>query len=206
VLVPGGLIPQAFFLRPVEVVARELLGACLCREGVVLRLTEVEAYGGPEDSASHCRFGRTARNAPMWCAGGRAYVFVCYGLHAMLNVVAGPEGAGAAVLLRAAEVLEGHERVRERRGGRLDLAGPGKLAQALALDRSYNDHPLFEAGGLELRKGYPPRAVLCGPRVGVDYAEPCDRERPWRFADAEGPRPVQARSLGPLESEGFRGA
>lgn len=186
-LVPGGLIPQAFFLRPVEVVVRELLGACLCREGVVLRLTEVEAYGGPEDSASHCRSGRTARNAPMWEAGGRVYVFRCYGIHHMLNVVTGGPGKGSAVLIRACEPVAGLSRIQARRGaarGTALLAGPGRVAQALGLDLAFNHHALFEAGGLELRRGAPPPGLLAGPRVGVDYASEADRERLWRFAAA----------------------
>jgi DNA-3-methyladenine glycosylase len=68
------IIAQNFYLRPVEMAAQDLLGKLLCRDGVVLRVTEVEAYGGQEDSASHCRFGKTARNAPMWGMGGHCYV------------------------------------------------------------------------------------------------------------------------------------
>ena len=97
----GGLIPKAFFLNPVEAVARGLLGQLLCREEIVLRITEVEAYGGTDASASHARHGRTARNAPMWEEGGRAYIYFCYGMHHMLNVVTGREGEAAAVLIRA---------------------------------------------------------------------------------------------------------
>jgi len=198
VLVTGGLIPQAFFLRPVEVVARELLGACLCREGVVLRLTEVEAYGGPEDSASHARHGKTPRNAPMWEEGGRAYIYFCYGMHHMLNVVTGPAGVASAVLVRACEPLEGLERIRDRRGG-LDgpalLAGPGRVAQALGLDRGFNHHLLYEAGGLELRAGAPPAGILTGPRVGVDFAGPEDRRAPLRFAAADSRWVTRPREL-----------
>jgi len=182
---PDDLIPPAFFLRPVVAVARELLGARLRHGGVTLRITEVEAYDGPEDSASHCRAGRTPRNAPMWQAGGRAYVYFCYGMHHMLNVVTGPEGQGSAVLIRSCEPVEGLEEIRRRRGG-LDgpvlLTGPGKVAQALAVDRSFSGHLLYEPGGLELLAGAPVQPCLRGPRVGVDYAGEADRLRPWRFA------------------------
>lgn len=184
---PGSLIPASFYLRPVLEVARGLLGAHLRHGEVTLRITEVEAYGGPEDSASHCRSGRTPRNAPMWRSGGRAYVYFCYGMHHMLNVVAGPEGEGAAVLIRGCEPVEGLALIRQRRGGLegpVLLAGPGKVAQALGLDRSYNDHLLYEAGGLEVRTGDPIPAVLQGPRVGIAYAEEAHRLLPWRFAVA----------------------
>ncbi len=187
-MLDGPLIPQAFFLRPVASVARDLLGQLLHREGVALRITEVEAYGGPEDSASHCRHGRTARNAPMWAAGGCAYVFRCYGLHHLLNLVTGPEGQGAAVLIRSAEVVAGQDLVRARRRGSLDLRGPGKVAEALGLDLAFNHHRLFEPGGLELRGSLPAQPVLAGPRVGIAYARPEDQTAPLRFAVAEARR------------------
>jgi DNA-3-methyladenine glycosylase len=186
VLQPGGLIPAAFYLGRVDRVARELLGCRLVRGEVALRITEVEAYAGPEDSASHGRHGRTPRNAPMWEEGGRAYLYLCYGLHWMLNVVTGPPGRCGAILIRACEPLAGLETILQRR--RMTrvapplLAGPGRVAQALGLDLAFNGHPLFEAGGLELREGPVPGRILAGPRVGVDFAEPGDRRRRWRFA------------------------
>ncbi len=190
-LQPGGLIPRDFYLRPVDEVARELLGQCLVRDGVAVRITEVEAYGGPEDSASHGRHGRTARNAPMWEEGGRAYVYLCYGLHRMLNVVTGPRDACGAVLIRACEPLAGEDAILARRGmtrvAPALLSGPGRVAQALGLDLEFNGHPLFEDGGLELREGEPPARILTGPRVGVDFATAEDRRKKWRFASAESP-------------------
>jgi DNA-3-methyladenine glycosylase len=182
------LLPQSFYLRPVAVVAEGLLGCRICRDGVVLVVTEVEAYGGPEDTASHCRFGRTTRNAPMWGVGGRCYVYLCYGIHWMLNVVTGREGEGAAVLIRSCEVVDGLQTVLERRrkvnGGRnaADICGgPGKVAQALAVDGGFNGHTLSEPGGLELREGVRPSSVERTKRVGVDYAEEKDRDAPLRF-------------------------
>ncbi|MCE1229065.1 MAG: DNA-3-methyladenine glycosylase [Firmicutes bacterium] len=185
----GDLLPLDFYLRPVEEVAVGLLGEILSHGAVQLRITEVEAYGGPDDSASHARFGRTPRNGAMWEGGGRAYVYLCYGVHWMLNVVTGPEGAASAVLVRGAEILEGAEIVRSRRSGRIDCRGPGKVAQALALDGRFDRHPFHEKGDLELRQGSRPTGILQGPRVGIDYANPKDRTRPWRFLAQEGPQP-----------------
>ncbi len=184
----GSLIPGSFYLRPVEIVARELVGQHLCRDGIVLRITEVEAYGGPEDSASHARHGKTPRNAPMWEEGGRAYIYFCYGMHHMLNLVTGLAGEAGAVLIRACEPVVGLGEVQARRGaleGSELLAGPGRVAQALALDRTFNHHLLFEAGGLELRKGEVPGRILVGPRVGIDFASPEDRAVLRRFAAAD---------------------
>ena len=181
----GNLLPRSFYQRSLETVAKDLLGSCLCRDGVVLRITEVEAYGGLEDSASHCRSGRTTRNAPMWEDGGCAYLYLCYGLHHLLNLVTGRSGAGSAVLIRACEPLAGWDLIQQRRGhlrGPALLTGPGRVAQALALDRSFNGHLLYEAGGLEVREGESPEVLLKGPRIGVPYADPVDQGAALRFA------------------------
>jgi len=197
---PSALIPPAFYLRPVVEVARDLLGRELRLGPVVLRITEVEAYDGPGDSASHCRSGRTPRNAPMWEAGGCAYVYLCYGLHHMLNIVTGPAGHGAAVLVRSCEPVRGLDLVRRRRGGLEGpalLAGPGRVAQALGVDLSFSGQPLFRAGGLELRGAAAVGERLCGPRVGVDYATEADRSLPWRFALSGTPWVSRPRGLVP---------
>jgi DNA-3-methyladenine glycosylase len=157
------------------------------RDEVVLRITEVEAYLGPQDSAAHTAKGRTPRNAPMWGPPGRAYVYLCYGLHVMLNVVAGPEGAGTAALIRACEPVAGLDTVRARRGGRegpVLLTGPGKIGAALALDTSWSHHDLTAPGGLELHEGAPADAIRIGERVGIDSARPEDRAALLRFAIA----------------------
>ena len=103
-------MPESFYLRPADVVARDLLGCHLIRElpagRIVVRLVETEAYAGPHDRASHAFGGRrTPRNESMYLAGGHAYVYRIYGIHFCLNVVTGPRDAGIAVLLRAAEIL-----------------------------------------------------------------------------------------------------
>ncbi|MBI3132353.1 MAG: DNA-3-methyladenine glycosylase [Acidobacteria bacterium] len=176
---------------PVEDAARGLLGCELVREDVVLRIVEVEAYAGPEDTASHARHGRTARNAPMWGAPGRAYLYFCYGMHWMLNVVTGPEGVASAVLIRGAEVLAGMDTVLARRRAAKPsaqiCAGPGKVAQALGLARESDGLDLLRAEGLHLRPGLTPGAILSGPRVGIGFAVEPDRLRSWRFALAGSP-------------------
>lgn len=195
-----GRLPEPFYRRDTLAVARELVGTLLIREDVALRITEVEAYL-PGDSASHCRAGWTARNAPMWGPPGRVYMYLCYGLHHMLNIVTDDEGIGAAVLVRSAELVAGHALVMARRrwqkpiGPEL-LTGPGKVAQALGLDPSFSHHPLFEPGGLELHAAPEPRPLVTGPRVGIDFADPAHRDAPWRIADAESRWVSARRTLG----------
>ena len=176
--------------------ARDLLGCHLQRDDVTLRITEVEAYRWPDDTANHCRAGRTKRNAPMWGPPGRAYVYLCYGIHHLLNLVTNPKGQGAAVLIRACEPVAGLQTVRARRGGKegpVLLTGPGKVGAALGLDTTWSDHPLTAPGGLEVREGTAPAKVLSGPRVGIDYAQASDIAAPWRLAIADS-RWVSARA------------
>jgi DNA-3-methyladenine glycosylase len=187
---------------PVHQAARALLGQWLVREGVTLRITEVEAYSGLEDTASHARHGRTARNAPMWGPPGRAYLYFCYGMHWMLNVVTGPEGEPSAVLIRGAEVVAGLDTVLQRRKAAQATpqlcAGPGKVAQALGLDKTFDGHDLLAPGGLELRDGLPVQRILAGPRLGIGFASPEDQARPWRFADDASKAVLQRKALTPL--------
>ncbi len=196
------LLEPDFYARGTLEVARDLLGKLLARDEVVLRITEVEAYRR-HDSANHCRAGRTERNAPMWGPPGRAYVYLCYGIHHLLNLVTEPEGTGTAVLIRACEVVEGLDTVRARRRGLRGpalLTGPGKVGAALGVDTSWSHHPVWQPGGLMCHDAPPVEAVLSGPRVGVDYATAEDREAPWRLAIAGTPWVSQRRSLVPLES------
>jgi len=182
----GMRLRQRFYRRDALDVARELIGKELRRDGVRLRITEVEAYR-PGDTASHCRMGRTPRNEPMWGPPGRAYVYLCYGLHQMLNLVTNAAGDGAAVLIRSCAPLAGLDLVRRRRGGKegpVLLTGPGKVGQALDLDTGWSGHRVYVGGGLEVHDGPPPTTLLRGPRVGIDYASPEDRGAPYRFAEA----------------------
>lgn len=175
-------LPLSFYRRPAEEVARDLLGRWLVRdiegERLVLRLVEVEAYLGGPDRASHAWDGRrTPRNESLYLPGGHAYVYFIYGMHWCLNAVTGEKDIGSAVLLRAGEPVEGEETMarNRNRAGRSkpgDLAGgPGKLCQALAIDRGL-DGVLFDREPLRITKGDPadPGEIVAGPRIGVDYA------------------------------------
>ena len=146
---------------------------------MTVRLTEVEAYDGADDPASHAYRGITARNAVMFGPPGRLYVYFSYGMHWCANVVCGPDGRASAVLLRAGEVVAGERVARERRGGRsgADLArGPANLTQALGIQRHQDGLDL--TGHLELSATpVPEAAVATGPRVGVSVAH----DVPWRF-------------------------
>src|SRR3954447_19039684 len=130
---------RAFYDRPVLDVARDLLGMVVVHETIAIRLTEVEAYDGDRDPASHAYRGRTARNAVMFGPGGHAYVYFTYGMHFCMNVVCGGDGQASAVLLRAGEVVAGIDTARARRPGvrDRDLArGPARLTVALGIDRA----------------------------------------------------------------------
>jgi DNA-3-methyladenine glycosylase len=186
---------RSWFDRPAEELALDLLGARLVRhapEGVVGgRIVEVEAYAGPEDRAAHSSRGRTPRNAVMFGPPGHVYVYLVYGLHHCLNVVAGPGDKPEAVLVRALEIDEGIELARMRRGptvpDRRLASGPGNVGRALAVDRTLNGTDLLAQGPvlLELRSGPTPDHRR-GPRVGVDYAGPW-AARPMRFWIADDP-------------------
>jgi DNA-3-methyladenine glycosylase len=176
-------LARRFFDRPVLEVAPDLLG-CLLRSGEVrLRITEVEAYDGANDPASHAFRGMTARNAVMFGPPGHAYVYFTYGMHFCMNVVCGPVGTASAVLLRAGEVVAGHEIVGDRRPNvkaRQLARGPARLCVALGIDRSLNGADLVSRRSpLRLEAGSPVAGdhVMAGPRVGISAAA----DRPWRF-------------------------
>jgi DNA-3-methyladenine glycosylase len=167
---------------PALEVAPRLLGAHLTANGVTVRLTEVEAYEGADDPASHAFRGRTPRNDVMFGPAGALYVYFTYGMHYCANVVCGPEGRASAVLLRAGEVVDGLEEARARRGFRPDhdlARGPAKLCQALGLTLADNGAVLDgDEVALELpERSIAGEAMARGPRVGIREAA----DRPWRF-------------------------
>lgn len=174
-------LPPAWFARAHDEVARALLGCALVhgeRAGVIV---ETEAYLGEEDRASHARFGPTARNQVMFGPGGVAYVYLCYGVHEMFNVVSGTDGDAGAVLIRAIAPLSGLP------DGPAIGRGPGKLTRALGLHRGLSGRvldgdDLFVAAWREV----PPARIARGPRVGVAYAGAWAR-RKLRFAIAGEP-------------------
>ena len=156
-------LPQEFFARRAKTVARALLGCVLVhgrRAGVIV---ETEAYVGPHDLACHARFGPTARTSVMFGPGGRSYVYLCYGIHQMFNIVTGADGDGEAVLVRAIAPLRGLPD--DAAVGR----GPGKVTRALGIDRRHDRRDLGR-GALYVARGARPPAVGVGPRIGVDYA------------------------------------
>lgn len=170
--------------------ARSLLGGRLVGHGVTVRITEVEAYAGPHDPASHA-YTRTARSDIMYGPPGRLYVYRIHGHHCA-NVVTGPDGTASAVLLRAGEIIDGHELAltRRHRTGRepadhLLARGPGNLTRALGITMADLGTDLFddEPVHLTLAPRKPVGPIASGPRVGVRLAA----DRPWRFWIADDP-------------------
>jgi DNA-3-methyladenine glycosylase len=189
-------------------VAPRLLGALLSHDGVTVRLTEVEAYAGPDDPGSHAHRGRTDRNATMFGPAGRLYCYLAYGMHVCANVVVGAAGEPAAVLLRAGEIVEGGEAARARRPGVTDrdlARGPGRLCRALGIGLHHDGAVLARSptppGAVSLRlpdRLAEPGEVSSGPRVGLRLAA----DRPWRFWLTGEPtvsayRPAATRGGGP---------
>jgi DNA-3-methyladenine glycosylase len=153
-------------------IARWLVGKVLATAGPAgverRRIVETEAYHGPDDLACHASKGRTARTAVMFQPGGCWYVYLVYGMHEMLNLVTGPADFPAAVLIRSV----------------VGVAGPGRLTKALGIDRRFNGRPAAVATGLWLEEGgirLSEAEVLATPRVGIDYAGPIWRDKPWRY-------------------------
>lgn len=186
-MIPAGRrLPRSFFARPSTEVAPDLLGRVLVRTlptgaRLVVRLVETEAYQD-DDPASHSFHGRTARTEVMFGPPGRLYVYFTYGMHFCMNVVTGANGEGSAVLLRAAEPLDGLAEMRALRGiedERALCSGPGKLCRALGVDRTNNGDDLVRGSALALHEGAPVPAggVEVTPRVGIRRAA----ELPWRF-------------------------
>ena len=187
-------LPRSFFARPCLAVAPELLGLWLIHElpdgeRLVGRIVEVEAYlGDGSDAASHAHRGPTRRNRPMFGPPGHFYVYRSMGIHRCANLVCEPVGSAAAVLLRAAEPLEGEERMRALRGGRggRELAsGPGRLAEAFAIELS-DDGADALRGPLRLERDprVPPLAIRVGKRIGITKSA----ELPYRFFARDSPQ------------------
>ncbi len=200
---------RSFFDRPVLDVARGLLGYVIeheTTEGLVaILISEVEAYAGAVDAASHAYRGRTRRNEVMFGPPGHVYVYFTYGMHFCANLVCLGEGTAAAVLLRAGRVIAGAPLARARRTARpgranaadRDLArGPARLCQALGVDRARNGADVCDPlSALRVTAGatVPPRVIRSGPRTGVRDAA----EVPWRFWVAGDPTVSVYRAYAP---------
>ncbi len=212
---------RALFSQPTLDVARSLPGMLLVRDSDgprrVGRIVEAEAYLGPDDRASHARFGETPRSRPMYGEAGRAYVYLVYGMYHCLNVVTGPVGVPHAILIRAVEPIEGIEAFRAARieaelGARRSLgpadeariqarvattpvqrlaAGPGLVGAAFSLDRSLTGSDLLDPAQpvhLEARPAdEAPPKVEASRRIGIDFAGQPWIDEPWRFAIAGHP-------------------
>ena len=184
IAIPTG-VPDAF-LEPVDDVARDLVGCTVRHAGTAGRIVEVESYH-QEEPACHAYGGPTARNAPLFGPPGHAYVYFTYGMHWCANAVCGRDGGGVAVLLRAAEPVDGVDEMRALRpAARRDrdlLSGPARLCQAFGLDGTWSGHDLCDGGPLYLADDGTRPAVETGPRVGVVAAA----DHPWRFLVADSP-------------------
>ena len=168
----GSVIPASDFSAfNAEEGAKRILGKLLCKaqaDGSVIRarIIETECYCGENDTACHASKGMTERNRPLYEAGGISYVYLCYGIHALLNIITGEKGHPEGVLIRGVE----------------GAVGPGRVTKALGITLSENRLPLTPESGLWLEDdGYTPKQILTAPRVGIDYAEEADRLRLWRF-------------------------
>ena len=191
-------VPLKFYLREdVVQVSRDLLGKVLCTkiDSQVTKaiITETEAYAGITDKASHAYGGkRTKRTEPIYAHGGTAYIYLCYGIHHLFNVVTNEAETPHAVLIRAGVPLDGFNLMRKRRKrSQLDktfLAGPGSLAQALGITTDLTGTSLLESRiwiedhNLIVDK----EEIVAGPRIGIDYADE-DAARPYRFVIDQGP-------------------
>jgi DNA-3-methyladenine glycosylase len=162
-------IEASLFQLPATELAPLLLGKLLCRRtdhGILrLRIVETECYFGEEDSACHAHHGKTPRNTPLYMQGGYSYVYLCYGIHNLFNVVSGTDGHPEAVLIRGVE----------------GAIGPGRLTKAMFIDRSLNCINLAISDELWIEDDGVTLPFHTDRRVGIDYANPIDRERPWRF-------------------------
>ena len=164
-------LEKEFFQRDCLTVARELVGKILVHkvgdEIYKLRVTETEAYVGESDTACHAHKGRTQRTETMYKEGGTVYIYLCYGMHHLLNIVTGNENEPEAVLIRACEK---------------PYDGPGKLTKALKITKDLNGTDVIsENSEIYFESDKETFDILTAKRVGIDYASLEDREKPWRF-------------------------
>lgn len=162
-------LKASFYRRGALEVAPELVGKWLCRQtedGVMrVQITETEAYVGEDDTACHASRGRTPRTEVMYAAGGVAYIYLCYGIHHLLNIVTGEAESPEGVMIRAVEGAN----------------GPGKLTRLLGITRDLNRENLVASKAFWVEDDGGVYSYSTAPRVGIDYAAPDDRDRHWRF-------------------------
>ena len=189
---PTLMVPEDFKAKNTALLARRLLGKVLVSvgaDGVERRgrICEVEAYHGEADLASHARKGRTRRTEVMYAAGGVWYVYLCYGIHEMLNLVTGPAHQPSAILIRGVE----------------GVVGPGRVTRVFGIDRRFNAQSAAPATGLWIEDdGFkvPRSAIIATPRIGVDYAGPEWAAKPWRFYYAPAELKAKKQKAAPASS------
>lgn len=184
---PRAPLTAQFFARSPREVARDLIGCELEHEGVGGTIVETEAYE-QDEPACHAFVGRTERTDVLFGPPGRAYVYLCYGIHRMFNVVAERDGVAAAVLVRALVPERGLELMKRRRGGKTRrqlCSGPGKLCEALAIELDQTHAPVWEPPFAITGRapGAPEPDIATGPRIGINKAA----ELPWRYCLAGSP-------------------
>ena len=186
--------PDRSFFTDSDVVtlSKRLLGCHLCTriDGKITsgRIVETEAYRGRDDKACHAfNYKRTKRTETMFMEGGHAYVYLCYGIHNLFNIVVNVEGEPDAILIRALEPIEGvDEMLLRRKINKIKpqlTAGPGVLSKAMGIDKSMNNVDLTAIDSpvwIELKEPIEADNIISGPRIGINYAEECI-EWPWRF-------------------------
>lgn len=163
-------LTEEYFVKPATELAPDLLGKYLCRktesgEIIRARITETEAYFGEEDTACHAHRGKTPRTETLYRKGGCTYVYLCYGIHSLLNIVSGEEGHPEAVLIRGVD----------------NILGPGRVTKHLNINKLQNGLMLSKENGIWIENGDAPKAIRTSARVGIDYADEADRTREWRF-------------------------
>lgn len=163
------ILNKQYFARPATLLAPDLIGKIICRRtnnGIIrARITETECYFGEEDTACHAHKGKTERTKVMYMTGGVSYVYLCYGMHAMLNIVTGEENHPEAVLIRGVD----------------DIKGPGRTTKFLQITTADNALPLCEESGIWLEDDGTKLEYTALPRVGINYASKEDREKNWRY-------------------------
>ncbi len=177
-------IREEFFHRPCLEVARDLVGKVLVRKTadgeLRLRISETEAYCGEADTACHAHKGRTRRTEVMYGRPGTLYIYLCYGIHWLMNIVTGEEETPEAVLIRAC----------------LETSGPGKLTRQLGITGQWNSRGLDSLEDLWIEDDGSSVRIETAPRIGIGYASQEDQARPWRFVMAAGSANAAASAAG----------
>ena len=163
-------LDSALYSLPATELAPKLLGKLLCvsRDGntLKLRITETEAYFGEEDTACHAHKGRTQRTEVLYSKGGKVYVYLCYGIHSLMNIISGSADHPEGVLIRSVEGFN----------------GPGKLTKHMGIDRTFNGLNAIDSDVIWIEDdGFEVCEIFTSPRIGIDYATEEYKNKPWRF-------------------------